>query len=129
MLSLVTCADGECEYGVKKPTKWMTNCKQLAELLSLRCEGNHSHVRLEGGNLTKQAASYPHCGLEDIALILEKQGSSVRIPSMDQHEVESRQTSTLGVRIGILIIAGTLRNLERLVGKEIEDCNRNSLAI
>ena len=33
-------------YLVKKPTKWMTNCKPLAELLSLRCDGTHSHVRL-----------------------------------------------------------------------------------
>ena len=46
-------------YVVKKPTKWMTNCKPLAELLSLRCDGGHSHVRLEGGTLTKRAASYP----------------------------------------------------------------------
>ena len=44
----------------------MTNCRQLTDLLSLRCEGNHSHVRLEGGNLTKRAASYPLPLVRDI---------------------------------------------------------------
>ena len=34
-------------YLVKKPTKWMTNCKMLTDVLSLRCESNHSHLRLE----------------------------------------------------------------------------------
>ena len=50
-----TSDDQDQPYLAKKPTKWMTICKQLADLLSLRCEGNHSHVRLEGGNLTKRA--------------------------------------------------------------------------
>ena len=45
-------------YLVKKRTKWMTNCKP-SELPSLRCDGTHSHVRLEGGTLTKRAASCP----------------------------------------------------------------------
>ena len=31
----------------------------MADLLSLRCDGSHSHVRLEGGTRTKRAASYP----------------------------------------------------------------------
>ena len=59
-------------YLVKKPTKWMTNCKQLADLLSPRCEGNHSHVRLEGGNLTKRAASYPISLVRDILKVVVK---------------------------------------------------------
>ena len=59
-------------YLIKKPTKWMTNCRPLAELLSLRCEGNHSHVRLEGGNLTKKAASYPLPLVRDILKVVSK---------------------------------------------------------
>ena len=59
-------------YLIKKPTKWMTNCRQLADLLSLRCEGNHSHVRLEGGNLTKRAASYPLPLVRDILKVVSK---------------------------------------------------------
>ena len=59
-------------YLIKKPTKWMTNCRQLADLLSLRCEGNHSHVRLEGGNLTKKAASYPLPLVRDILKVVSK---------------------------------------------------------
>ena len=50
----------------------MTNCRQLADLLSLRCEGNHSHVRLEGGNLTKKAASYPFPLVRDILKVISK---------------------------------------------------------
>ena len=59
-------------YLIKKPTKWMTNCRQLADLLSLRCEGNHSHVRLEGGTLTKKAASYPLPLVRDILKVISK---------------------------------------------------------
>ena len=59
-------------YLVKKPTKWMTNCKPLAELLSLRCDGTHSHVRLEGGTLTKRAASYPISLVRDILKVVVK---------------------------------------------------------
>ena len=59
-------------YLIKKPTKWMTNCRQLADLLSLRCEGNHSHVRLEGGTLTKRAASYPFPLARDILKVIGK---------------------------------------------------------
>ena len=50
----------------------MTNCKQLADFLSLRCGGNHSHVRLEGGNLTKRAASYPISLVRDILKVITK---------------------------------------------------------
>ena len=59
-------------YLVKKPTKWMTNCKPLAELLSLRCDGTHSHVRLEGGTLTRRAASYPISLVRDILKVVVK---------------------------------------------------------
>ena len=59
-------------YLIKKPTKWMTNRRQLADLLSLRCEGNHSHVRLEGGNLTRKAASYPLPLVRDILKVVSK---------------------------------------------------------
>ena len=59
-------------YLIKKPTKWMTNCRQLADLLSLRCEGNRPHVRLEGGNLTKKAASYPLPLVRDILKVVSK---------------------------------------------------------
>ena len=59
-------------YLVKKPTKWMTTCKQLAELLSLRCDGSHTHVRLEGGTLTKRAASYPVSLVRDILKVVAK---------------------------------------------------------
>ena len=59
-------------YLVKKPTKWMTNCRLLAELLSLRCDGTHSHMRLEGGMLTKRAASYPVSLVRDILKVVVK---------------------------------------------------------
>ena len=58
--------DASQPYLIKKPTKWKTNCRLLAELLSLRCEGNHVHARLEGGTLTKRAASYPFSLVRDI---------------------------------------------------------------
>ena len=50
----------------------MTNCKPLAELLSLQCDGSHSHVRLEGGTLTKRAASYPISLVRDILKVVVK---------------------------------------------------------
>ena len=59
-------------YLVKKPTKWMTNCKPMADLLSLRCDGSHSHVRLEGGTRTKRAASYPVSLVRDILKVVVK---------------------------------------------------------
>ena len=58
--------DASQPYLIKKPTKWMTNCRLLADMLYLRCEGNHAHARLEGGTLTKRAASYPFPLVRDI---------------------------------------------------------------
>ena len=49
-----------------------TQPRQLADLLSLRCEGNHSHVRLEGGSLTKKAPSYPLPLVRDILKVVSK---------------------------------------------------------
>ena len=58
--------DPSVPYLVKKPTEWMTNCKWLADLLSVRCDGNHTHVKLEGGSLTKKAQSYPPALVSEI---------------------------------------------------------------
>ena len=59
-------------YLIKKPTKWMTNCRLMAEMLSLRCEGKHAHARLEGGTLTKRAASYPFSLVRDFLKTINK---------------------------------------------------------
>ena len=58
-----------CEYGlksddgkdsVKKPTKFMTNSPKMAQRLSRRCQGGHSHRRLMGGRkVTQLAGKYP----------------------------------------------------------------------
>ena len=55
------------EYGVeeyvRKPTKWLTNSRRLAEILEGKCkntEGDwHRHVRVMGGNRSQLAAIYP----------------------------------------------------------------------
>ena len=56
----------------------MRNCEQLADLLSLRCESNHSHVRLEGGNLTKRAALHPISLVRDKLKVITKVSVIVR---------------------------------------------------
>ena len=57
-------------YLIKKPTKWMTNCTKCWRI-SLRYEGNRSHVRLEGGNLTK-AESYPTSLVRKILKVIRR---------------------------------------------------------
>ena len=91
-------------YLVKKPTKWMTHCRPLAELLSLRCDGTHSHVRLEGGTLTKRAASYPVSLVRDILKVVVKVkqlAKTANYPKDPTHVTipESLQESEHGVQV------------------------------
>ena len=53
------CAHGLCIKGrfVRKSTGLLTNVH--ATLSRARCNGKHEHLRLEGGNLTAQAAKWP----------------------------------------------------------------------
>ena len=60
----------QCEFGltvkekgkqhlVQKKTGFLTNSPEIAKELSRQCLGAHEHLRLKGGNLTKQAQVYP----------------------------------------------------------------------
>ena len=60
----------QCEFGktvkekgkehlIQKTTGFLTNSPEIAKELSRRCSGNHQHLQLKGGNLTKQAQVYP----------------------------------------------------------------------
>ena len=46
-------------YLVKKPTIWMTNCKPMAELLSLQCDGGHSH-EIRRWNIDRKSCLVPN---------------------------------------------------------------------
>ena len=61
----------QCAYGawgvdtfgaalIKAPTKWMTNCPEIAEAVSRRCEGGHRHCNMVGNRDTLSAKErYP----------------------------------------------------------------------
>ena len=60
----------QCEFGLKvrekgkerlvqKKTGFLTNSPEIAKELSRKCSGQHEHLQLKGGNLTKQAQVYP----------------------------------------------------------------------
>ena len=61
---------GQCQYGLStkekngqpmpamKPTRFMTNSTQMAEMLQKRCERQHEHQALVGGRIAA-AAFYP----------------------------------------------------------------------
>ena len=56
-------ADGIPRH-IRKRTQLRVTDLELAETLSRRCDGSHTHLRLEGrnsheGNLIRAAASYP----------------------------------------------------------------------
>ena len=55
-MKLRECIDGEL---VKKGTRFLTNAPQIAVELEHRCNGNHKHLRLEGGDKCKRAQVYP----------------------------------------------------------------------
>ena len=57
---------------VKKPTKWMTNCSLLANLLSVRCTGGHEHSKLEGSKRTAQASKYPTSLVQGMLNVVRK---------------------------------------------------------
>ena len=44
---------------VQKKTGVLTNSPEVAKELSRQCSGQHDHLQLKGGNLTKQAQVYP----------------------------------------------------------------------
>lgn len=51
----------------RRPTGFMINSSSIFENLSQRCNGQHGHVPLIGGNVTAQAAAYPQ-GIVDAIL-------------------------------------------------------------
>ena len=69
----------------KKPTKWMMNCKPLAELPSLQGDGTHSHARLEGGTLTKRAASCPVSLVRMVVVEVEQLALTANHPKDPTH--------------------------------------------
>ena len=75
---------------VKKPTKWMTNCKPLADLLSL--------VKLEGGNLTKKAASYPISLVRDILKVVVKVKQLAKTANYPKDPAHVTIPESLGIR-------------------------------
>ena len=58
----------QCMYGLigakgwkhQKATGLMVSSVKMKQRLSRRCDGQHYHERLEGGNLTKRAQQWPH---------------------------------------------------------------------
>ena len=58
----------QCMYGLvgakgwrqKKSTGLMVSSVKMKERLNRKCDGQHYHERLEGGNLTKRAQQWPH---------------------------------------------------------------------
>ncbi len=62
---VLECVVDMCAYGMKvgslpnkKPTRFLTNSKYIAQELQKRCDGGHSHEALMGGKAAK-AARYP----------------------------------------------------------------------
>ena len=43
----------------KKPTGFLTNSVHIAQELNRKCQGDHEHIPIMGGNLSKQAQVYP----------------------------------------------------------------------
>ena len=46
-------------HNVKKRTKFMTNAHRIASRLRKSCSKDHEHIKLEGGNRTRQSEIYP----------------------------------------------------------------------
>ena len=74
-----------CAYGLttqgsggeglaRKPTGIITNNAHFARHLSQRCPGDHSHVRLNGGSRTAQAAIYTEAFCEAVVEGYKKYG-------------------------------------------------------
>lgn len=66
------CAD-QCRYGLhgdqgpqKKTTGFLVNDMSLADFLSKRCEGDHKHEHIIGGNRSRRAQEYPQALIEGI---------------------------------------------------------------
>lgn len=66
----------------EKSTSFLTNNPWLAlELSNKQCNGQHCHVRLEGGQLTKKAQVYPPALCQTIAHSVEKLCGGLPAPS------------------------------------------------
>jgi hypothetical protein len=51
--------DKSGEALVRKRTGFMTNAGEIAKVLEKKCNGDHRHISLEGGNRTKVSEKYP----------------------------------------------------------------------
>ena len=100
---VTTVISDQCEYGLtaltddgrrlpaKKPTKWATSSKHMAQRLSTRCSGLHSHQHLMGGRAA-EAAFYPQ---ELIVEILRGIRDTADAESKDLDDVIPAHLSTL----------------------------------
>ena len=87
----------------EKATSFLTNNPWLAmSLCSRQCDGQHSHVRLEGGQLTKKAQVYPEALCRLVALSVEKMCRNLPVPSfleaMNFPVVEEGETDMLPIQ-------------------------------
>ena len=55
--NMCSCKDG-VEGLVYKPTRILTNSQAIAEKMSKKCQGDHDHIKLEGGNRCAKASKW-----------------------------------------------------------------------
>ena len=100
----------QCMYGLvgakgwrhKKSTGLMVSSVKMKERLNRKCDGQHYHERLEGGNLTKRAQQWPH---ELCVEILEAAIEEMRMQVMNvafPAEAEIEDAESAGPMDGIL---------------------------
>ena len=100
----------QCMYGLigskgwkhQKATGLMVSSARMKERLSKRCDGQHYHERLEGGNLTKKSQQWPHqlC-VEILESAIEEMRSQV-LSFAFPAEAEIEETESAGPMDGIL---------------------------
>ena len=84
---------------VKKPTGFMTSSRHVAEELSRRCRGGHSHVHLEGGRASA-AQVYPVRLCEAILRGVLKQKNADKGRLVDMPRMRNAQLSSFIGAIG-----------------------------
>ena len=73
MMGLRTTDKNGRELPAKKPTRFMTNSKEIAKELRIRCDGSHTHGILEGRRATRASAEYPDKMCRKICKALSKE--------------------------------------------------------
>ncbi len=64
---------------IKKPTGWATNCPELGEELSKRCDGSHNHIKTFAGQV-KQAEIYSPTLVRAVLRGVSRALKSIRLP-------------------------------------------------